>query len=81
MAVSHEELTFPLYCQPYGLTSGVPTMPVMGEGGRIREMDAGGRGGIGLEQGGPVWRRNWPVPSEDGKWVQVARESVGTRSE
>ena len=39
MAVSHGELTFPLYRQPYELTSRVPTVPVMGEGGRIREMD------------------------------------------
>lgn len=28
-----------------------------------------------------MWRMNWPVPSEDGKWVWVARESAGTRLE
>ena len=60
MAVSHGEVTFPLYGQPCELTSVIPTVPVMGEGGRIRGMDAGGTGGAGLEQGGPTptWRRN-----------------------
>lgn len=28
-----------------------------------------------------MWRMNWPIPSEDGKWVWVARESAGTRLE
>ncbi|XP_070310264.1 very long chain fatty acid elongase 7-like [Odocoileus virginianus] len=40
-------------------------------------MDAGGTGGAGLGEPTPPWRRNRPVPSEDGKWEECGVQGVG----